>query len=462
MVVARARARHSPVIPSSMAPSRILHLFTDWLDQFVVDKFRNNADELRHARLIINFGYLGGVFGLLYSCFYLLVGHYWGAGIVLVCTLGLLSVAFSRFQSISQAGNLIAFYLTLGFVGLSAVEGGVEGHAVSWLATVPISALVLADKRSGFYWLVASLLGTIFFAGYYAMGNHIPALYDPAWHFLITAMGYVSLTLFTGILGFIIENGRRNAFSRMQLALDNLSVANVKLQALNKDKTDILQVVAHDLRSPLQGILGHGSLIADGLITELPQVQASGGQIVKTTRRMAELINNLLDLNAIEEGRFDLKIENINLSEMVAEAITQHRFVAQNKDIKIESVIPDLNIHVLAAAQPTSQILDNLISNAVKYSPRHTITIVSLHKREKMAVISVKDQGPGLSEADQGKLFQKFTKLTSQPTGGESSSGLGLSIAKKMTESMGGTIGCRSQLGTGSTFFIELPIAQET
>ena len=430
----------------------------DWLDGFVHDSFRSNPDELRHARLIVNFGFLGGIFGLLYSLFYVLVGHYFGATIVLSCTIGMLLVSFSRFTHKNVAGNLIAFFLTLGFVGLSAVEGGVEGHAVSWLATVPVSALVLANQRSGVVWFILSLIGTAFFAGLYGMGQRVPILYDPHWHRLITMLGYFSLTLFTGILGFIIEGGRRSAFNRMQLALDKLSVANVQLQAVNQEKTDILQVVAHDLRSPLQAILGHGALIADGYVSDAPEVQSSGRQIVKTSRRMSDLIDNLLDLNAIEEGRFNMHIEPVNLSDLVNEAVLQHRFVAQNKGIQLDWISGGPTVNVLAAAQPVSHILDNLISNAVKYSPRDTTTRITLTIEGDFATVAVHDQGPGLSEADQAKLFQKFTRLTSQPTAGESSSGLGLSIAKKMTESMGGRIGCRSQLGAGSTFFIGLPL----
>lgn len=433
----------------------------EWLDGFVHESFRSNPDELRHARLIVNFGFLGGVFGLLYSCFYVLVGHYYGATIVLCCTVGLLLVSFSRFTQKNVAGNLIAFFLTLGFVGLSAVEGGVEGHAVSWLATVPVSALVLANQRSGIVWFILSVIGTAFFAGLYGMGQRVPILYDLHWHRLITMLGYFSLTLFTGILGFIIEGGRRSAFKRMELALEKLSVANVQLQAVNKEKTDILQVVAHDLRSPLQAILGHGALISEGYVTGAAELQSSGGQIVKTSRRMSNLIDNLLDLNAIEEGRFNLHNEPVNLSELVNEAVLQHRFVAQNKRIQLDWNSNGPIVHVLAAAQPVSHILDNLISNAVKYSPRDTTTRITLEANGEFATVAVQDQGPGLSEDDQGKLFQKFTRLTAQPTAGESSSGLGLSIAKKMTESMGGRIGCRSQLGAGSTFFIQLPMLSQ-
>ncbi len=315
---------------------------------------------------------------------------------------------------------------------------------------------ILITGAAGF---IGSLLGTMFFAGLYGMGYRVPIRYDAHWHPLITAMGYVSLTLFAGILGFIIEGGRKSAFQRMEHALKNLRFANDQLEALNQEKTHILQVVAHDLRSPLQAILGHGALIADGFVTDLPQVQSSGGHIVKTSRRMSRLIDDLLDLNSMEEGRFSLNIERVDFTEMIVEAVQQHRFVAKNKDITLEVHSPEATVFVFADAKPTLQILDNLLSNAVKYSPKGSTTHIALEVRENFAVLSVKDEGPGLSEEDQAKLFQKFTRLTSQPTGGESSSGLGLSIAKKMTESMGGTIGCRSQLGAGSTFFIELPLS---
>jgi signal transduction histidine kinase len=105
----------------------------------------------------------------------------------------------------------------------------------------------------------------------------------------------------------------------------------------------------------------------------------------------------------------------------------------------------------------TLQILDNLVSNALKYSQPTTVVEVTAAQENGWAIVMVKDQGPGLSEADQKMLFRKFTRLTAKPTHGESSNGLGLSIVKRLAEGMGGSIECRSVLGQGATFRLKLP-----
>jgi signal transduction histidine kinase len=107
------------------------------------------------------------------------------------------------------------------------------------------------------------------------------------------------------------------------------------------------------------------------------------------------------------------------------------------------------------------QILDNLISNALKYSPPNTTVHVHALPEKDYVVINVRDEGPGISEADQKKLFQKFTRLTARPTGGESSTGLGLAIVKKLAEAMAGSVQCRSTMGAGSTFTLRLPVSTE-
>jgi len=430
----------------------------DWTETFIPKECEDDPNTRHHARLIVNFGLVGGIFGFIFTCFYAVLEHHWGAGIVFTCTIGLLCIGFGRFKNLSVSGNLVATILILGFMGLAFTEGGINGHAVSWLATIPVTALVLNNTRSGLIWLIIALLATIFFSQYYLTGQTIPYLYPQRWHTLITTVGYISLTLFTGILGLVIENGRKTAFARMQAALDRLSEANHQLTLLNQEKTDILQVVAHDLRSPLQAILGHASLISEGFLIDPIQIQSSGGQIVKTSRRMASLIDNLLDLNALEEGRRTYQLDKINLAAIVSDCILHHTFTAQNKDILLAWERPLAPVEVLAASQPVTQILDNFLSNAVKYSPKNTTVTLSLEIHDNLAQVSVQDQGPGLGEADQARLFQKFTRLSSKPTGGESSSGLGLSIAKKMTESMGGTVGCRSILGEGCVFYFTLPL----
>ena len=160
--------------------------------------------------------------------------------------------------------------------------------------------------------------------------------------------------------------------------------------------------------------------------------------------------------NAIEQGKFTSNIENCDLRKVAAECATNNQTHATRKEIVIctEEGGP---IWGRADRNATMQILDNLISNAVKFSPHKSTVQVKVSVTNGYVGIGIKDQGPGLSAEDQKKLFGKFTRLSAQPTGGESSTGLGLSIVKKLAEAMAGTVICHSVLGEGATFTLRLP-----
>jgi signal transduction histidine kinase len=129
---------------------------------------------------------------------------------------------------------------------------------------------------------------------------------------------------------------------------------------------------------------------------------------------------------------------------------------------KIEVNLADTaGVFARADKGATMQILDNLLSNAIKYSPPGSVVNVRLGADATRAWVSVKDSGPGISEADQRKLFQKFTRLSAKPTAGESSNGLGLSIVKRLAEAMSGSVRCESVLGAGATFSLLLPVSSE-
>lgn len=171
---------------------------------------------------------------------------------------------------------------------------------------------------------------------------------------------------------------------------------------------------------------------------------------------MRDLIANLLDVNAIEQGKFVVKKERCDVRALIEESLEHNQSAAAKKQIVIRVGISD-DLWAIGDSAAVLQILDNLISNALKYSPPNTTVHVHAMPERESIVINVRDEGPGISEADQKKLFQKFTRLTARPTGGESSTGLGLAIVKKLAEAMSGSIQCLSTLGSGSTFALRLP-----
>jgi signal transduction histidine kinase len=179
--------------------------------------------------------------------------------------------------------------------------------------------------------------------------------------------------------------------------------------------------------------------------------------IASAALRMRDLVTNLLDANAIEQGKFTSNVERCNLRALVEQSVDHNQPSATRKNIAIRVGTSD-GLWAKADRAATLQILDNLISNAVKYSPPNTTVHVHTLPETDSILVSVRDEGPGISESDQKKMFQKFTRLTARPTGGESSTGLGLSIVKRLAEAMSGSIQCQSVIGFGSTFLLRLPV----
>ena len=425
-------------------------------DSFLFGDCLTDPELGRRAKLISRFGFLGFLFGMIFATFYMLIGHYWGAAIVVICSLGFAATPFlmRAARSLNFAGNLLAAIMTAGFTALCCVEGGLDGHAIAWLVVVPLCALLLVGKRSAQRWLIicfASASGVIAVA---LAGIKLPTTYPAQWQSLVSATGYLALIVFMFCLGVIFESGRERAFNKMQEALARLEASNVQLVSLNNEKNEFLGIAAHDLKNPLTTIILGAEMIQG---TNTPPHHKSAVQaIIQAGTRMRDLIANLLDANAIEEGRFTSNLEPCDLNALLKECVEHNAAAATRKEITLLVLSSD-EAWALTDRNATLQILDNFISNAIKYSPlKSTVRLRTLTADGRVSA-AITDEGPGLSSDDQKRLFRKFTRLSAKPTGGESSNGLGLSIVKRLAEAMGGTVDCQSTPGKGATFTVHLP-----
>ena len=453
-----------PAQPNSSAPVQRADFLQSWkmkaaalADHFLVEEWLRDSEASRRARSIVRFGFIGPMFGLAYAAFYLAIGHVWGALIVLVCSVCFIATPFlmRRTRSLELGGNLLPGVLCTGFTVLCFVEGGLQGHAVAWLVGVPLWALLLARRGAANGWFVASLLALGIIIAAAATGRHLPRLYDPRWETLVSAMGYVGLVIFMFIAGMLFESLREQARARTEEALARLEISNDQLLALNHEKNEFMGIAAHDLKNPLSTIIMGGELLA--MRNPTPENAMITETIIGAGKRMRDLISNLLDVNAIEEGRFLAKLERCDLAQLTVNGVEQNRPNAQRKEIGLR-FDPAGEFAIRADAAAATQILDNLISNAVKYSPQRTTVSIRAYVERGHACVAVKDEGPGISEEDRKKMFGKFARLSAQPTGGESSNGLGLSIVKRLAEAMSGTVECQSVLGEGATFIVRLPV----
>lgn len=181
--------------------------------------------------------------------------------------------------------------------------------------------------------------------------------------------------------------------------------------------------------------------------------------VVRQTAEMQRIIDDFLDYQAVEEGKLVLRREIINLNHLAREVVELNMDYATRKgqilDFELEEPMPE----IAADQRRIFQVIQNLLGNAIKYSPRSQCKIVVRTRAGEEAVMfEVSDQRPGLTDEDLPHVFSKYSHLTNQPTGGEKSSGLGLAISRQMIELHGGEIGVRNNSGKGSTFWFSLPI----
>lgn len=232
---------------------------------------------------------------------------------------------------------------------------------------------------------------------------------------------------------------------------------NEELLTLNNEKNNLIGIVAHDLKSPLSqinGLLGLLKLTSSGLS---PEAMGYIEMIEKSSGRLSDMIAKILDVEAIESKQMNLVFSRVDLVELISTLVERYQYAACQKMINIHTITQG---DVIAHADwgYTEQVLENLLSNAIKFSPTGRNIFIEITASGTQALCQIRDEGPGLTEADKKKLFGKYQKLTAKPTGNETSTGLGLSIVKKFVDAMSGRIWCESQEGEGASFFVALPV----
>jgi signal transduction histidine kinase len=231
-----------------------------------------------------------------------------------------------------------------------------------------------------------------------------------------------------------------------------------ELLELNDLKNKFLGMAAHDLRNPLAVAKGFLSLVLDESAGPLTPEQKESFQVIYSSfETMMLLVNDLLDVNAIESGKLVLQPKEINLGEFLHSCASFYTIHAKSKQIAIRFNFQEPLGTVVIDRDRINQVLGNLLSNAIKFSRKGTTITLHARKLAASVEIAVEDQGQGIPEKESCFLFKEFSRLSIRPTDGEQSTGLGLAIAKRIVEVHGGTIFCTSRVGVGSKFTFILP-----
>ena len=245
---------------------------------------------------------------------------------------------------------------------------------------------------------------------------------------------------------------------KVRQLIGQLESRNRQLKELNELKNKFLGMASHDMRNSLSAIKGYSQILKEDM-EELPA--ETQGQfldfIFKSSENMLKMVNELLDVSVIESGRLQLDKRSSAFKSLAQHHIMINQFFADKKNITLHTELPDV-CNCIMDPNKIGQVIDNLLSNAIKFSKSGTRVFITLKEDSGKMIFSIRDEGPGISQKDQAKLFQHFQKLSARPTAGESSSGLGLAISKKMIEAHKGSLNVTSQLGAGSTFWFEIPL----
>ncbi|OGU12947.1 MAG: hypothetical protein A2X61_09170 [Ignavibacteria bacterium GWB2_35_12] len=249
------------------------------------------------------------------------------------------------------------------------------------------------------------------------------------------------------------------------IKLRRLTKVNLILQQAIELKNQFINMTVHDLKNPLNVIQGISVMLKDLPITDTTEAEMID-LIHESSTLMSNLINELLENASLESGKITIDRKIIDLNEVAEDIITGNQTRADNKKQKlILKAGPKDKCHINADNIRIYEILDNLVNNAIKYSPKgKNIQISISHVKEKkirFVRCEVKDEGPGLTQEDMKRLFGKFQRLSAQPTGGESSTGLGLSIVKQLVELHDGRIWAESEYGKGTSFIVEFPAKEK-
>ena len=224
------------------------------------------------------------------------------------------------------------------------------------------------------------------------------------------------------------------------------------LEDLNDEKNHLMAIIAHDLRNPLSSTISLADLLkSESESFDEDQMICING-IINALGRMKDMVNRILDVKALESKSEQVVLERIDLSILIEQ--TYQTFKKQIEDKQIKVFLNVNEIYAKVDKQYLLQILENLISNAIKFSQPGKAIYLNLWSKEGKVHIGIKDEGPGISNDDQKKLFLRYQQLSAQPTAGESSTGIGLSIVKKYTEMMNGNVMCESEPGKGAKFVV--------
>ncbi len=363
---------------------------------------------------------------------------------------------------------LVGYLVTFPIVGLGLLVLLLEQLALP-NSYFPGTPLLIATLLVALFWgvgpaLLSVVLGTICLDYFYI---------SPYMRFnILSAQGILQLLPYI-IAGLVVasiiaqrEGARYRALYAEQVAnehADDLARTNAELEQANQLKDQFFSMASHELKTPITSIRGQAQLALRRMAkertadSEMATVRTALEAINEQTRRLNALVEDLLDLSSIRAGKIPLSMGKCDLAQLCRVVVEEQRLLSSRA---IDLAVPSEPVITEADGERLSQVITNLVSNALKYSPEASTVLVRLSKKDRKAQIEVQDDGPGIAKEELQNIFEPFYRAAHARKSSQNGMGLGLAICKDIVERHSGSIWCESSPGKGSTFFVELPLGR--
>lgn len=308
--------------------------------------------------------------------------------------------------------------------------------------------------------LLSVLLGTLVLDYFFLPPE---AFNITSWDGMLRILPFIISGIIIAIIAGQREAARRRAlFAEQEVRIHayELEQVNERLEQVNALKDHFLSMASHELKTPITSIRGQAQIMLRRLSREpqlpatLAPIQAALQKIDEQTRRLNNLVDDLTDLGSIRAGKLELRPGDCNLVEICQSVVEDQRLIS-GRTIELET--PEGPVRLRADCDRLSQVIANLVSNAIKYSPLDLPIEVSVSQHDDVAVVRVRDSGPGIPREQQERIFEMFYRDPNAEASSKNGLGIGLAICKDIVERHNGRIWCDSQPGNGSTFVVELP-----
>ena len=359
---------------------------------------------------------------------------------------------------------LVGYVLGVPLIGLGLLVAHLEQlllHGVYFpglplILPVLIVALIWGTGPA----LLSVLLGTLVLDYFFLSPD---AFNITSWDGILRILPFVISGIIIAIIAGQREVARRRAlFAELEVRIHayELEQVNEQLEQVNALKDRFLSMASHELKTPITSIRGQAQIMLRRLSREpqlpanLAPIQAALQKIDEQTRRLNSLVDDLTDLGSIRAGKLELRPGDCNLVEICQSVVEDQRLIS-GRTIELET--PDEPVRLRADCDRLSQVITNLVSNAIKYSPLDLPIEVSVSQHDDVAVVRVRDSGPGIPGEQQERIFEMFYRDPNAEASSKNGLGIGLAICKDIVERHNGRIWCDSLPGNGSTFVVELP-----